>query len=162
MKKALVASGVFILNAFAVISYYMAFEDIKKAVLWSLPVLIISLLVIIGSLCCQLKSLREEIQAKEKQAQDELIKREETITRAEDRIKQFETEIAKLEKRTEALILQNKNQRKKILFIEENWKELNQVFLTALQKTEKDRFKDAYKLYLIKSNSLFLNDKEVI
>lgn len=161
MKKALVTAGVFVLNAFTVISFYMAFKDIKTALLWSLPILIGCLLVIIGSLCFQLHSINKEIQAKEQQAQSEIDKREKLITSSEEKNQQLESEKAVLEKQVDSLVLQNKTQREKLLSAKNNWDELNQIFLTAIQGRRNDRFEEAYKLYLIKTNILFNNDREV-
>ena len=161
MKKAFIAAGVFVLDAITIISFYMAFKDIKTALLWSLPILIGCLLVIIVSLCFQLHSLNKEIQAKEQQTQNEIDKREQLITSSEEKNQQLESEKAVLEKQVDSLILQNKVQREKLLSAKNNWDELNQIFLTALQGRRNDRFEEAYKFYLIKTNILFSNDKEV-
>lgn len=150
MKKALIAAGVFALNAFTVIGFYMGFKDFKKAVFWSLPILICCLVIVIGSLCFQLSALKSEINSKE-----QII----FNTSAEN--KALEEEKAALEKQIESLKLQNKNQRKKISFIEDHWKELDSLFVTTLQKSKTDRFEEAYKLYLYKTNILFNDDKEV-
>lgn len=161
MKKALIAAGVFILDAITIISFYMAFKDIKTALLWSLPILIGCLLVIIVSLCFQLHSINKEIQANKEQTQNEIDKREQLITSSKEKNQKLESEKAALEKQVDSLVLQNKIQREKLLSAKNNWDELNQIFLTALQGRKNDRFEEAYKFYLIKTNILFGNDKEV-
>lgn len=161
MKKALIAAGVFVLDAFTVISFYMAFKDIKKAVLWSLPILIGCLLVVIVSLCLQLNSLQKNIQEKEKEANDKNSSHEQAIAEAQDQLQQAEKDKAALEKQIESLIRQNKLQREKILFLKKNWDEINLLFLTAINGARRERFEQAYKLYLYKTNILFDSDKEV-
>lgn len=161
MKKALIAAGAFVLNAFTFISFYAAFKSIKAAILWSLPVLVGCLLTIIGSLCCQLNSLQKNILEKEKEASNMNSSHEQSIADVQGQLQQAEKDKAALEKQVESLKLQNKIQREKITFIEDHWKELDSLFRTALQRSKSDRFEEAYRLYLIKTNTLFNRDKEV-
>lgn len=123
MKKALISAGVFALDAMAVISFYLAFNNIRKAILWSTPIIIGSLLVIIVSLLFQNNQLSKDLKAKE-------------------------DELSDLKKRHEELSKLFSAKRKKLDNFETLWGSLNTVFINALQGSKEKRFEQAYQLYL--------------
>lgn len=149
MKKALIAAGVFIIDAMTVIGFYIAFNNLKKAILWSIPIFIGCLIMIIISLLLQMKDLK-----------DEMKKKEHSLEIAEEKINSLSNQKSANEKQIDALIMQNKNQRKKVQRIYEQWNGLNIVFTNAIQNSKKERFEEAYKLYLLQTAYLFNDNKE--
>lgn len=116
-----IGSGI-IINLVSIVAFYLAFNSVKTAILYTIPIILVSLIVIIICLYRDKNKL-------------------ETIYKKQ--IEKFQ----ELEKSQEALANQYKLKKKKLKILEQYWENLNIVFLITTQGSEKERFYKAYDLY---------------
>jgi predicted histidine transporter YuiF (NhaC family) len=135
--------------------FWLAFKNVKDAVIGSLAICIVSLIIAI--IVTSRKNKAEVLGLK---------KRIEELNSSNQNLKKenadYNCKLVEAEKKIDALGIQNQRQREKIRWIRQFWEELNTVFLNAIQGTKRERFEEAYKLYLCKTVALFDDHKEDI
>ena len=133
--------------------FWFAFKNPKDALIGSMAICIISFIIAIvvtnqkhKAEVSDLKNKIEELGSSNEKLMND--------------ISDYNSKLIEAEKTINALGMQNQKQRDNIQWIRRFWEELNIVFLNAIQGTKKERFEEAYKLYLYKTVTLFNNNKE--
>ena len=135
--------------------FWLAFKTIENAFIGSLIICVVSMIITI--IVITRKHKAEVLELK-----NEIEKLDSSNEKLKKEIADCNIKLIEAEKKINALGVQNQKQREKIQWLRQFWEELNIVFVNAIQGTKKERFEEAYKLYLFKTIALFNNHKEDI
>ena len=142
-----------LLGLATLLSLWLAYNDVYHALIGSMSICILTFIV---STFISISEHTKELSDLNKK----IAELNSSNTALKNNINDLNSKISEKEKVIEALGKQNQMQRDKIHYYQFFWNELNFVFTNAIQGSKKERFEEAYKLYLIKTSALFNEHKE--
>ena len=134
MKNFLSIFSLTFLNIISLITSYMAFKSWKTALICTMIVAFFSLLSVIIYTTYKNKK--------------QIIKKDNIIRAKDKEIESLKNKLLEEKNNNNNLTTQYNKKRKKCDWVERYWVSLNNVFQNAIQGSPKERFKDAYQLYL--------------